>query len=88
MSGSGTWARAAVCFATMLAADAATALLAQSAGTTMRAMPFEGVAEAPRRAVTFYHSISQAHATAYMLLGADAAFAPLVLSAFSCDTGW
>jgi hypothetical protein len=77
MYGVGTWLRAAVCFASMLAADAASARHAE--GTTMRAMPFEAATTAAqRRAVTFYHSLSQAHATAFMLLGADAAFAPLL----------
>ena len=77
MYGVGAWLRAAVCFAVMLAADAASARHAE--GTTMRAMPFEeGTTAAQRRAVTLYHSLSQAHATAFMLLGADAAFAPLL----------
>lgn len=55
MHGIGLWLRVAVCFLTMVAADAA-----------------------QRRVVTLYHSVSQAHATALMVLGADAAFAPLL----------
>jgi hypothetical protein len=71
------WARAAVCLVTMLAADAASTRYAE--GTTMRAMPFEARTSATqRRVATFYHSVSQAHATAFMVLGADAAFAPLL----------
>jgi hypothetical protein len=77
MLGVGVWARAAVCVATMLAADAATARHAE--GTTMRAMPFDAGVTAERRAVvTLYHSLSQANATALMVLDADAAFAPLL----------
>jgi hypothetical protein len=77
MSGVGSWACAMMCVAAMLAADAVTARLAEA--TTMRAMPFpSGVSAAQRRIVTFYHSLSQAHATALMLLGADEAFAPLL----------
>jgi hypothetical protein len=76
MYGVGAWARAVVCLAAMLAADAASARYAE--GTTMRAMPFDGaLTAAQRRAVTFYHSVSQAHATAFMVLGTDAAFVPL-----------
>jgi hypothetical protein len=78
MCGVGAWASALACFATMLAADAATARYAD-ATTTMRAMPFDGaLTAAQRRVVTLYHSLSQAHATAFMVLGADAAFAPLL----------
>jgi hypothetical protein len=78
MHGIGIWLRAAVCFLTMVAADAATARYA-SEGSTMRAMPFEGaLTVSQRRAVTLYHSVSQANATALMVLRADAAFAPLL----------
>lgn len=77
MHGIGVWLRVAVCLLTMVAADAATARCAE--GSTMRAMPFDGaLTVSQRRAVTLYHSVSQAHATALMVLRADAAFAPLL----------
>jgi hypothetical protein len=80
MYGASVWIRAAACFLCMMAADAATARYTTgTTGTTMRAMPFPSdLADACRRAVTFYHSVSQAHATAFMMLDADAAFAPLL----------
>jgi hypothetical protein len=74
--------RAAVCVAAMLAADAASARLADK--TTMRSMPFPSELTAGGSAgpVTIYHSLSQAHATALMLLGADTALLAIQLAAF------